>query len=139
MKRCCRCSGNVPSGRLSWPRWENSCRVVLHGKKSLPRLLALLLKSFPIEGEQLPCSMRRAALLRSLAGGTNTYLCIPILAQGEAIGILHVQATDEDPSLGEVDLSFKTTFASQVGLSVANIRLRDTLKAQSIKDPLTGL
>jgi PAS domain S-box-containing protein len=54
-------------------------------------------------------------------GVTNTYLCIPILAQGEAIGILHVQATDEDPSLGEADLSFKTTFASQVGLSVANI------------------
>ena len=72
-------------------------------------------------------------------GVTNTYLCIPILAQGEAIGILHVQATDEDPSLGEVDLSFKTTFASQVGLSVANIRLRDALKTQSIKDPLTGL
>jgi len=36
-------------------------------------------------------------------------------------------------------MSFKTTFASQVGLSVANIRLRDALRAQSTKDPLTGL
>jgi diguanylate cyclase (GGDEF)-like protein/PAS domain S-box-containing protein len=72
-------------------------------------------------------------------GVNNTYLCVPILAQGEAIGILHVQATDEDHSLGEADLSFKTTFASQVGLSVANIKLRDALKTQSIKDPLTGL
>lgn len=74
------------------------------------------------------------------AGGVvNTYLCVPILAQGEALGILHIQATDENPSLGEAELSFKTTFAAQVGLSVANIRLREALRAQSTKDPLTGL
>ena len=30
-------------------------------------------------------------------------------------------------------------FAEQVGLSVANIRLRDALRNQSIRDPLTGL
>jgi len=73
------------------------------------------------------------------AGVKNTYLCVPILAQGEALGILHMQATDENPSLGEAELSFKTTFAAQVGLSVANIRLREALRAQSTKDPLTGL
>lgn len=72
-------------------------------------------------------------------GVTNTYLCIPILAQGEPLGILHVQATDSDPTFEEAEMSLKTTFASQVGLSVANIRLRDALRAQSTKDPLTGL
>jgi diguanylate cyclase (GGDEF)-like protein len=69
----------------------------------------------------------------------NTYLCIPILAQGEALGILHFQATDENPGLAEAELSLKTTFAGQVGLSVANIRLHEALRTQSIKDPLTGL
>ncbi|MGO9088890.1 MAG: diguanylate cyclase [Candidatus Sulfotelmatobacter sp.] len=73
------------------------------------------------------------------AGVKNTYLCIPILAQGEALGILHFQATDETPALADSELSFKTTFAGQVGLSVANIRLREALRTQSIKDPLTGL
>ena len=73
------------------------------------------------------------------AGVKNTYLCIPILAQGEALGILHFQATDEVPTLANSELSFKTTFAGQVGLSVANIRLREALRSQSIKDPLTGL
>jgi diguanylate cyclase (GGDEF)-like protein/PAS domain S-box-containing protein len=73
------------------------------------------------------------------AGVKNTYLCIPILAQGEALGILHFQATDEDPALVDWELSLKTTFAGQVGLSVANIRLREALRTQSIKDPLTGL
>jgi diguanylate cyclase (GGDEF)-like protein/PAS domain S-box-containing protein len=69
----------------------------------------------------------------------NTYLCIPILAQGEALGILHFQSTDEIPILADAELSLKTTFAGQVGLSVANIRLREALRTQSIKDPLTGL
>lgn len=73
------------------------------------------------------------------AGVQHTYLCIPILAQGEALGILHFQATDNAPTMGDSELSFKTTFAAQVGLSVANIRLREALRSQSIKDPLTGL
>lgn len=72
-------------------------------------------------------------------GVKNTYLCIPILAQGEALGIMHFQATDEAPTLSDSELSFKTTFAGQVGLSVANLRLREALRSQSIKDPLTGL
>ena len=68
-----------------------------------------------------------------------TYICVPILAQGEALGILHVQAMENDSNLGEGSMSFKTTFAAQVGLSVANIRLREALRTQSTKDPLTGL
>ena len=72
-------------------------------------------------------------------GVASSYLCVPILAQGEALGVLHIQATEEQPELGEAEMSFKTTFAAQVGLSVANIRLRDALRAQSTKDPLTGL
>ncbi|HEY3973481.1 MAG TPA: diguanylate cyclase [Candidatus Sulfotelmatobacter sp.] len=73
------------------------------------------------------------------AGVEHTYLCIPILAQGEALGILHFQATDEVPVLADAEHSLKNTFAGQVGLSVANIRLREALRSQSIKDPLTGL
>ena len=73
------------------------------------------------------------------AGVKNTYLCIPILAQGETLGILHLQATDESPRLEASELSFKTTFAGQVGLSIANIRLREALRTQSVRDALTGL
>jgi diguanylate cyclase (GGDEF)-like protein/PAS domain S-box-containing protein len=76
---------------------------------------------------------------RHAEGVKNTYLCVPILAQGEALGVVHFQATDESPALADSELSFKTTFAEQVGLSIANIRLREALRAQSVKDPLTGL
>jgi diguanylate cyclase (GGDEF)-like protein len=72
-------------------------------------------------------------------GVQHTYLCIPILAQGETLGILHLQATDEVPQLNSAEVSFKTTFAGQVGLSIANIRLREALHTQSVRDALTGL
>jgi len=73
------------------------------------------------------------------AGVKHTYLCIPILAQGETLGILHFQATDEAPQLEASELSFKTTFAAQVGLSIVNIKLREALRTQSVRDALTGL
>jgi diguanylate cyclase (GGDEF)-like protein/PAS domain S-box-containing protein len=72
-------------------------------------------------------------------GVKSTYLCVPILAQGEALGIVHFQATDQSPAFADSELSHKTTFAGQVGLSIANIRLREALRSQSVKDPLTGL
>src|ERR1700716_1048041 len=73
------------------------------------------------------------------AGVKNTYLCVPILAQGQALGIMHFQKTDAASHISESELSFKTTFAAQMGLSLANIKLREALRTQSIKDVLTGL
>jgi diguanylate cyclase (GGDEF)-like protein len=69
----------------------------------------------------------------------NSYVCIAIVAQGETLGLLHFQATDAHPQLSESDLSLKNTFTGQIGLSIANIRLREALRSQSILDPLTGL
>jgi diguanylate cyclase (GGDEF)-like protein/PAS domain S-box-containing protein len=69
----------------------------------------------------------------------NSYVCIPIVAQGETLGVLHFQAKPDHPQLGQSDLSLKNTFAGQIGLSIANIRLREALRSQSIVDALTGL
>ncbi len=69
---------------------------------------------------------------------SNSYICLPLLAHGEAIGILHFQMIEP----GEVPqpvLLMVNMFAEQVGLSIANIRLREALRNQSIRDPLTGL
>ena len=68
----------------------------------------------------------------------ESYLCVPILAQGEAFGILHFQGMDERV-IADSEISLATNFADQVGLAVANIRLREALRSQSIRDPLTGL
>ncbi len=76
-----------------------------------------------------------------------SYLCLPMVAQGEALGVLHLQfhapagsemALDGDHFLGHRE-GLASTVAEQIALALANLRLRDALRAQSIRDPLTGL
>lgn len=78
---------------------------------------------------------------------TGPYLCIPMMAQGETLGLLHLEMAQESrfmPSdTKERVRSHKRRFASAVAedmaLALANFRLRNTLYFQSIHDPLTGL
>jgi diguanylate cyclase (GGDEF)-like protein len=71
------------------------------------------------------------------------YLCIPLLAQGDALGILHVNSppgrAGPDAGLPEGKRRLAITVAEQIALALANLRLRETLLSQSIRDPLTGL
>jgi diguanylate cyclase (GGDEF)-like protein len=68
---------------------------------------------------------------------TEQTLCIPLLAQGETIGVLHfVMSADIDI---EKHQAMSHAIAEQIGLTLANIQLRDNLREQAIRDPLTGL
>jgi diguanylate cyclase (GGDEF)-like protein/PAS domain S-box-containing protein len=80
-----------------------------------------------------------AAPCAHAAGCQNSYLCVPILAQGRTLGIFHIQTTDVYPDYHDWQVSFDMSFAAQLGLSISNIALRDALRFQSIRDPLTGL
>jgi diguanylate cyclase (GGDEF)-like protein len=66
------------------------------------------------------------------AEGAEAYVCLPLFAQGEAIGVLYLAS--EEP-----DTTFLATIARTISLSLANIRAQRALKEQSIRDPLTGL
>lgn len=71
-------------------------------------------------------------------------VCVPLMAQGEALGILHLQALQQNPASPPLLRNDSTqrlavAVADQVGLALANLRLRETLRQQSIRDPLTGL
>ena len=68
----------------------------------------------------------------------HSYVCIPLMSQGEAIGILHFQCIGT-ADMTESELVLTATFAEQVALSISNLRLREALRNQSIRDPLTGL
>ncbi len=76
-----------------------------------------------------------------------SYLCVPMVAQGDTLGILHLQfdrgenAGSAAPieSLRESQQSLATTVAGQVALSLASLRLAEKMRDQSIRDPLTGL
>jgi diguanylate cyclase (GGDEF)-like protein/PAS domain S-box-containing protein len=73
------------------------------------------------------------------------YLCAPMIAHGETYGLLHLRLAAPPPgSAGEasaksVELPWPaTSIAEQLALAVANMNLREALRAQSIRDPLTG-
>jgi diguanylate cyclase (GGDEF)-like protein len=71
------------------------------------------------------------------------YLCLPLVAHGEALGVLHLASAAEQPP-GAADLTparqrLADAVARQLALSLANVKLRETLRVQSIRDPLTNL
>jgi diguanylate cyclase (GGDEF)-like protein len=69
------------------------------------------------------------------------YLCLPLMAQGESLGVLHLSSSEAGAAerWSEAKQRMATTVADQLGLAVANLKLRETLRNQSIRDALTGL
>ncbi len=65
-------------------------------------------------------------------------VCIPLVAQGETYGVLHLSAPYET-EWTEEERRLASAGAEYVSLTFANLRLRESLKQQAIRDPLTGL
>jgi diguanylate cyclase (GGDEF)-like protein/PAS domain S-box-containing protein len=64
--------------------------------------------------------------------------CLPLQVQGEIVGILHVQ-TRQEGNLNDVNRQLAYNVVEQAGMALSNLKLRDALREQSIRDPLTGL
>ncbi len=68
------------------------------------------------------------------------YFCFPILAHGETVGLMHLRAAP-----GETATRFRACqklaqmAAEQISMAIANVKMRDQLREQSVRDPLTGL
>ncbi len=89
----------------------------------------------------LPCPH-----IHAVPGGQ--YLCIPMEANGDLLGILHISyisgpAAEDNPAAQppyfESRLRLLTTAAETASLSLANIMLQQSLRQQSIRDVLTGI
>lgn len=76
-------------------------------------------------------------------GIRNGYLCVPMVAQGEAVGVLHLEmgppGPDGRPVMTDAKNRLALSVADHLALALASLRLRETLHIQSIRDPLTGL
>jgi len=73
-------------------------------------------------------------------------MCVPMMAQGETLGILYLDSGRDSGNnllpfypLSEAQERMVRTLAEHLALAVANLNLRETLRTQSIRDPLTGL
>ncbi len=66
------------------------------------------------------------------------YICVPMVAQGETLGILYLQTPSGD-QLTESKQRLAVSVAEHVALAISSLRLREKLHSQAIRDPLTGL
>jgi diguanylate cyclase (GGDEF)-like protein len=66
------------------------------------------------------------------------YLCVPMMAQSEAVGILHL-TQPEGVQMPEAKQKLAVAMAEHVAMALSNLRLHETLRNQSIRDQLTGL
>ena len=74
----------------------------------------------------------------------HMYICLPLLAQGEMLGILHLSdARAISGKADEAEMAEKAKLAKiladNIGLGIANLKLRESMRNLSIRDPLTGL
>src|SRR5258706_4134632 len=78
---------------------------------------------------------------------TAESLCLPMVAQGNTVGVLHLEfesTTELQYESGREGFRdsrerLAVSAASHVALSLASLQLRETLREQSIRDPLTRL
>jgi diguanylate cyclase (GGDEF)-like protein len=73
-------------------------------------------------------------------------MCLPLTAQGEVLGTLCLHsnaalagAANRDANSSDDSMEFYVAAAENLALAVANLRLRETLLYQALRDPLTGL
>ena len=68
------------------------------------------------------------------------YCCIPVQAHGETIGLLHLEfGCDQSKEAIAEQRRLGLICAEQISLAIANVKLRDQLRDQAIRDVLTGL
>ena len=69
--------------------------------------------------------------------GDHHCLCIPLIAHGNTIGIMHFDMGEKAFDHEIMQLAF--TVAEHLGLALANLNLQEKLREQAVRDPLTGL
>jgi len=68
----------------------------------------------------------------------GAYICLPLAVRGNLQGLLNLNSPPGE-SLGARERQLLTTLGEVIKLSLSSLKLRDGLRAQAIRDPLTGL
>jgi diguanylate cyclase (GGDEF)-like protein/PAS domain S-box-containing protein len=68
------------------------------------------------------------------------HFCLPLMARGETLGLLQIISPD---NVSKVHLDemydFAITMSETISLALSNLMLREALREEAIRDPLTGL
>lgn len=87
----------------------------------------------PPQNLDLPC------LHYNGGSSQHTRLCLPLMAQGEVLGLIYVEMLIANHSLDKKVEELATSISEQVALALSNAKLRKVLQEQSILDPLTNM
>jgi diguanylate cyclase (GGDEF)-like protein len=79
-----------------------------------------------------------------MSDDVNALLCIPLITQGQATSLLVLSASrtaslSDTPPSSVASEALAVSVGEHLGLALTNLRLRESLRDQSIRDPLTGL
>ncbi len=66
-------------------------------------------------------------------------MCVPLMAQNDIYGLLYLELNPEEIERIEDHKLLINAFSELTALALANVRLRENLRHQSIRDPLTSL
>ena len=92
----------------------------------------------PFETGSASCAHLQSAY--ASAYNNNNIQCLPLLAYGEMLGIVVLEADLVSDPQESLEIEGSRRFAlEQVGLSIGNLKLRESLRQASIRDVLTGL
>lgn len=76
--------------------------------------------------------------LDSAEGALADTLCLPLNAHGETFGLLYLEPRNGHAA-GATPEIYLSMLAENIGLALANLRLREQLRAMAMSDALTGL
>jgi diguanylate cyclase (GGDEF)-like protein len=79
------------------------------------------------------------AHVRAGADGLEARICIPLVSHDELIGMMHLEGLAADAARQEQQERLAVALAEQLALALANAKLRESLRRQSVLDALTGL
>jgi len=79
-----------------------------------------------------------AAVCGHIGQCEDSCLCVPLVSQGETLAVLHLRHAGAEV-LSEDVQRLGSALAEQLSLAVGNLRLQETLRSGSERDPLTDL
>lgn len=128
---------------------------VLRASQNLAETIATFgtetVASDPVLAPSACWALRRGQPHRCGSGAGNVYcahlhagrlpdsgwtLCVPLIAQGTSLGLLHLNGASGG---SDEEIALMEAIAEQLSLSMINLQLRESLRVQSLRDPLTGL
>ncbi len=125
-------SRDVLDGVCSWGETQMHHHILADSCWSLRRGRAY---EYTPEGLCFPCDHTNTS--------EQDYICVPIVAHGDTVGMMHVTfaAPSDDQRIATLELDgvFARRCGEHISMAIANVKLRDELRDQSIRDPLTGL